>query len=767
MADILLYPHNDAAYTAAVSLLSETGKAAIVHPTGTGKSYIAFKLAAMHRDACVCWLSPSEYIYKTQMENLRASFPDCTLENVRFFTYSKLILLSDAEIAALNPSYIILDEFHRCGAEKWGEGVGRLLSAYPNAQVLGLSATNIRYLDNKRDMADELFDGNVASEMTLGEAIVRGILPAPQYITSVYSYQNELEKYKQRIASITERPMRDAAQKYLDALRRALDRAEGLDVTFAKYMHRAGKYLIFCSSREHMREMQSCAKDWFAGVDAAPHLYTVYSDDPETSEEFAAFKADNSTHLKLLFCINMLNEGIHVSDIDGVILFRPTVSPIIYKQQIGRALSAGNKNTPQIFDVVNNFQNLNSICSMQDEMTVAAARYYPGENADEIIQKNFKIYDEVQDCRRLFDDLQTILSAGWEQHFIAAKRYFNEYGNLNIPNRYKTADGLSLGSWLVTQRRVRTGQVPGNLTTEKIAQLDGIGMVWENKLETAWERNFAAAKEYAKQYKNLDVSAKYTATDGTKLGAWISNQRQSRLTGLLNEERIAKLDEIGMQWSAVDAQWEKNYAEAVQYFVENGDLDVRVAYKTESGFALGVWIRYLRRARLGKNSGAKPTDEQVARLDHIGMYWGDSNDAKWQKNYEAAKKYYRENGNLNVVTTYKTPDGIALGKWVYNQRTARMHPDKINNIITDERVALLDEIGMDWQQEDSWETRYRLAQEYAKQHGDLKVPATYKTKDGIWLGNWLYQQRRIKNGKTANQKLTYEQAKKLEALGLH
>lgn len=58
-----------------------------------------------------------------------------------------------------------------------GQKRQKLLNACPNAKRLGLSATNIRYLDNQRNMAEEIFDGKIASEMTLGEAIVRGILP--------------------------------------------------------------------------------------------------------------------------------------------------------------------------------------------------------------------------------------------------------------------------------------------------------------------------------------------------------------------------------------------------------------------------------------------------------------------------------------------------------------------------------------------------------------------------------------------------------------
>ena len=102
-----------------------------------------------------------------------------------------------------------------------------------------------------------------------------------------------------------------------------------------------------------------------------------YSDDPGTDKAFADFKADESDRLKLLFCIDMLNEGVHVEGISGVILFRPTISPIIYKQQIGRALTAGENSTPLILDVVNNFEGLCSIAGLQGEMQEAICRLMP------------------------------------------------------------------------------------------------------------------------------------------------------------------------------------------------------------------------------------------------------------------------------------------------------------------------------------------------------------------------------------------------------
>ena len=328
-----LFEHNEKAYRSAVQMMEECGKAAIVHPTGTGKSYIAFKLIEEHPADTIFWLSPSEYIFKTQIENLKRQAPDISLANVHFYTYAKLMCCATEEleaIAGLNPTYIILDEFHRVGAECWGASTLELLKLCPDAKILGLSATNIRYLDNNRDMAEELFDGHIASEMTLGEAIVRGILPAPKYVTTVYQYQKELTRYQNRIDNLRSAGIQDVNQKYLDALRRALEKADGLDKVFAHHItNKSGKYIVFCANKEHMDEMVSHVPEWFAGVNPDVAVYEAYSDDPGTDRAFADFKADQSKRLKLLFCIDMLNEGVHVEGISGVILFRPTISPIM------------------------------------------------------------------------------------------------------------------------------------------------------------------------------------------------------------------------------------------------------------------------------------------------------------------------------------------------------------------------------------------------------------------------------------------------------
>ena len=212
---IELYEHNRIAYESAVSMLAETGKAAVIHPTGTGKSFIGFKYCEDNPDKTVLWLSPSEYIFKTQLENLKETGANIPT-NITYMTYVRLMRMERSELFELHPDSIILDEMHRVGSPSWGGSVQELLRNNPDAPILGLTATAIRYLDGQRDMSEELFDGNVASEMTLGEAIVRGILPAPKYVMAAFVYQNELDRLKKKISPHRNKAVRDAAEKYYD-----------------------------------------------------------------------------------------------------------------------------------------------------------------------------------------------------------------------------------------------------------------------------------------------------------------------------------------------------------------------------------------------------------------------------------------------------------------------------------------------------------------------------------------------------------------------
>lgn len=752
MADnsgIKLFEHNKTAYNSAVKMLNETGKAAVIHPTGTGKSFIAFKLCEDNADKKICWLSPGEYIFKTQCENLTAvgsAVPD----NIAFFTYAKLMLMADSEISKIKPDYIILDEFHRCGAEMWGKGVETLLRAYPDTPILGLSATAIRYLDNRRNMADELFDGNIASEMTLGEAIVRGILRSPKYVIALYSYQKDFEKYEYRVRHAQSKIVRDAGEKYLKALKRAIDKADGLTTIFKKHIkNKSGKYIVFCSGLSHMNEMADKAPEWFAGIDGNPHIYKAYSNDPATSKAFSDFKADISEHLKLLYSIDMLNEGIHVEGIDGVILLRPTVSPIIYKQQIGRALCTGSNKNAVILDIVDNISGLYSVGAIEEEIREAVEFYnYRGESSY-IVNDNFKIIDEVADCKKLFDELEKTLSASWEFMCCEAERYYRENGDLLPPQAYVTEDGYKLGQWITVQRENRAKNDRA-LTPERIAKLDKIGMQWLGLGDRLWEEGFKKAKDYYNEHGHLRVKKE----EDSALTSWIIKQRQKYRSNELSAERFDRLNKIGMVWD-FEENWNTKFQAAKSFYYENGHLDVPADYITKDGITLGRWLRTVRN---NYNLGLFPADRQ-AQLESIGMKWDSVIDRTWTLFFELAKDYYRKHGNLNVNAKYETENGAKLGTWISSQRYAHS-----NNKLSTEKTAMLESIGMSWQRDISrWEEGFLHASEFFENNGTLNPSANYVCDDGFKLGSWIASQRR----KYQTGKLSDEKIRRLEDLRIN
>lgn len=742
-----LYPHNEEAYRRAEELLARTGKAAVIHPTGTGKTFIAFKLCEDNPHARILWLSPGDYIFKTQLESAKQN--GFSPKNIIFCTYAKLTYATDEEIDELLPDYIILDEFHRAGAPEWGRSVNYLLERYAEVPVLGLSATNIRYLDGQRDMADEIFEGNIASQMTLGEAIVRGILLPPTYVTAIYSCAKDLKKYERRVKNAKSAATRDAAQRYLDSLRRAIDKADGLGAIFSKYIaDKDGKFIVFCPDRQEMDKLIDLAEEMFGKVNQTIRTYIVYSEDPETDKAFSAFKADNGEGLKLLYSIDMLNEGVHVPDVDGVILFRPTVSPIIYKQQIGRALSASKDKQPVIFDIVNNFENLYAIGTIESEMAQAVGYYRLTGQNDLVIHERFSLVDEAKECRQLFDALEETLTVPWETMYVHASSYFRRHGDLEVPKRYKTAEGYSLGNWVSVQRRVRAGDAFGRLDEERIRKLDAIGMVWDNVHDIRFERNFREAQKYYEEHGDLNVPATYKTEGGFSLGAWLANLCTRR--EMLSPDKIARLNSIGMIWDKNRDRWYRNFAETEAYYRAHGELPAD--QKTAEGVHLGQWLASQRRRR------EKLTEEQQRLLESVGFSWQNRYDAAWEKNFARLLRYKQEHGTADMPVGY-TEDGYSLGKWLSRQRTAER-----GKLSEEQRQKLLS-AGVELDRADPWEVRFGLVKEYVQKNGSLKIPTDYKPQ-GIALYKWLNEQKQIYRGNRRGKRLSEDRIRRLEAIGI-
>ena len=402
---IILKKHNQITYEKIKKIFKRSNRAAVIHPTGTGKSVLAVELIRENKEKKALYLAPSNAI----LHNIKKTIFDADMTmadfpNLQRMTYQKLIRLSDEEIDALEADFIVVDEFHHCGAPEYEKGVNRLLKRKPNAKVLGLSATPIRYLDQGRDMAEEIFGENIASEMTLEEAINKGILPEGVYVSALYAYNQRLEDFQEEIDKIPDIETRKEAQRYLKKLKDKLDEAtKNLPELLANYMtNKNGKYIVYCKDIDDMKEKQEQANAIFGKVNSKIKIYSVSSERniKQNDRTLTAFEQDNEEDsLKLLFSINMLNEGYHLEDLDGVIMMRPTMSPTVFIQQIGRALSVkkSNDKKPVIIDLVNNYDSCKIIEDFCERMSQYEASGEPKEKTKR--KSNLTIFDNTKEIR--------------------------------------------------------------------------------------------------------------------------------------------------------------------------------------------------------------------------------------------------------------------------------------------------------------------------------------------------------------------------------
>ena len=369
--ELELQEHQQDAYNAVQKTYEQGNRAAVVIPTGCGKSFIALKLMKDNKDKNILFLAPTIAI-KNQMYNYIAKYivgEEPTSErpariiakehfpNLEIRLYQTLLKVSDENMEKYHADIIIMDELHRTGAEKWGEKVNTLLEKNPNAKILGLTATPERM--DEQNVIDKLFEGNISYELTLVEALRRRILKSPQYVKCDYALGEYIEGLKEAIDSCSDEKTKSELQKKVEQMRRIVEEAEGIPELFKNNIQKKdGKYIIFCKDKEHMELLQSKVSEWFGEIDSKPETYSVYSGKTErkNNEDIKKFETSKSEHLKLLFCVDMLNEGVHIEGVSGVIMARPTDSRIVYLQQLGRALSSDPSGEQTIiFDLVNNY----------------------------------------------------------------------------------------------------------------------------------------------------------------------------------------------------------------------------------------------------------------------------------------------------------------------------------------------------------------------------------------------------------------------------
>ena len=748
-----LNPVNEAAFQKAVQSLETLNRAAVFHPTGTGKSCIAWKVVEAHPQTTFFWLVAGAQRLALRQAELTRYNGGTLPGNVRFCDCEKLAAATPEQWVRLGeqkPGCIVLDCYHELSAVCWAQSVQKLLRMCPQAKVLGLGVPNGAPVCAA---AQELFADCIVSHMTVAEAMAAGTMPVPSaYAALLWPQEEELATLRARIKNLCMPKGDTSLRVQYEELSWSLRQVENLTVLLPRLLSdTSGHYLVLFESAAYQEKLGTELEQLLRTVDPAVRFYAADHACFADSAAVETFLSDTAPGPKVLLCVNAPGVQQPLEGLAGVILVRQSSLMSTFKQMLCRALVAAGSRSVPVFDLVAQFEGLGNGRTLQRDCTEAMTRAgskTPGFRQERPMQQTYRLYGK----------LRREMEARWEVLCQAAADAAAKEGTLELPRSYTIHSGVPVGKWLELQRQVQAGQRPGRLTAEQAAKLEKLGIRWNHRLEAAWEKGFASAQKYRTEHGDLLVTVRYRDKNDFALGEWIVYNRQRYLGGNLTQNRIERLEAIGMVWSTSNDLWEQNYAAATQYYLEHGDLEVPIKYETPSGFGLGVWLGAQRAAH---KAGELP-QEQVERLDALGMDWTNRNDRKWMSLYDVAAAYYHEHGNLNVPSEYVTPDGVLLGKWVARQRYAYLNPDRSSARVTPERKALLDKLGMVWEKYDPWQERYDLALAYKTEHGDLEIPSVYKTEDGVWLGSWVSRQRQALN--SGSSALSSERRKLLRIL---
>ncbi len=451
-----LLDHNKNTYEEILRLKQYKNEVSIIQATGTGKSYLIYQLFADNFEKKKLLVAPSKYIIDQFQKDEKYGW---LMQGVDTLHYQNKKFFLEQEIEKSKYDIIVLDEFHRTGAKTYEPKIKALLTNNPNAFVLGATATPIR-TDGKN--MNEVFDFEYASDISLPKAIVKEYIPNPTYVASLIDLEEEIDYLKKSLENSKNSNLnKEVELENLEQIKLDWKKSNGVDKIFKKYLTNSSlqNFIVFCEDIETLRKYKHKVSDWFveAGFqDSVPFI--VHSNQTDKENDIAIFTFTNFRNPKkiaLLFAVDMFNEGLHLKNVDGVILLRKTTSHIVFYQQIGRCLQVGNK-SPIIFDLVNNFASVEASNFLKQLNEEKVKEQYDLEKEGlEDDTPNFKVFDHTIKIKEILEAIEEKFQT-WDFWFELANKWkidkkINNAGNAHIPGR-KIYDGYKLGFWYDNQR---------------------------------------------------------------------------------------------------------------------------------------------------------------------------------------------------------------------------------------------------------------------------------------------------------------------------
>ena len=588
----MLLPHNNEAYLKVIEHFKDNNRAAVVHATGTGKSYIIASVADKFPGKVIV-LAPNYFV----LDETRKLSSD----RIEFRTFASLMY---DESPADDYQLICIDEFHRAGAEEWGKGVARLLEANPNAKVHGTTATAIRYLDGQRNMADELFDGNVVSSLSLREAIDRGIIQEPTYVASLYSFTETYLAAKKRIMISNNKSEEEKVKALhkLNGLAHNWKNAKGVGSIMRKYFNgNIRRIVVFCTNVKMAAEARNILGPWLATAGfRRMHFYNIDYKEKNVKKEMEDFQMDNFDGIKVAISVNMLNEGVHVDGVDAVVMMRSTVSPNIILQQIGRCLTAKKtEHKPVILDLVN---NMNTLGDMRLWKFIGAKKTMGETSVEDSKEKGFpfRIIDECQTFSTLLEEIQNEFDVVTDYYPLFWK-FIEENGRLP---KFSMKEEINLYSWC------------GRVWRNKYGLADRFPEVYAKLKEMRWGEGSDVQTEMRVEefFEFVNTNGrlpKYSIQEEMPLYLWCRGVWGNQ-NGLADRfpEVLAKLKE--MRWGeGKDIRTEKTVRKFFEFVNTHGRLP-KLSVKEEK--RLYFWCRNV---WTNKNGVADRYPEVLAKINEL------------------------------------------------------------------------------------------------------------------------------------------------------
>ena len=375
-------------------------RAILVSATGTGKTYASAFAVHDFKPERFLFLVHREQILKQSIEaykNVFTNHENFGLLSATSKDYTSPYLFSTIQTMSKEENYtryprdyfdfIVIDEGHKAGALSYLN----IINYFEPKFLLGMTASPER--SDGFNIYD-LFDNNIAHEIRLQEALEEDLLCPFHYfgISDVEFEDGEIDDEFSDFNLL-------ASNKRVEYL---LEKSE-----FYGFSGDRIKALVFCSRK---REAESLSKEFTK----RGHPSVVLTGEDSQDKRFEAIDRltndDNPNKLEYIFTVDIFNEGVDIPEINQVLLVRPTESPIIFIQQLGRGLRKyENKDYVVILDFIGNYKN-----NFMIPIALSGDRSYDKDRIRKYLMEGNKIipgassinFDEISK-KRIYDSINS------------------------------------------------------------------------------------------------------------------------------------------------------------------------------------------------------------------------------------------------------------------------------------------------------------------------------------------------------------------------